>query len=325
MADILGNAGAGASLGATLGTAVPGIGTAVGAVAGAGIGAAAGLIGYLIEQGANKEAAEILKSAQEAYGKVDDTSVMAAAKQVLGPTKLASIQTDPAFAQAQDEALSRLGQISENGGFTLADRARLNEAQDATAAGASSANRSMLAGLSRRGMAGTGAELAASLAGQQDAANRISRESQQIAGRGEERALRALMDRAQLAGTRESNEYSRKVNAANAQDAIDRFNNTAQYNRATDDYARRLGKATANVGFAGQNARNTQAVGQQQGQYARDVGGGLRDAALGIGSIYDQYNAPAPSHAQSPATTEPAQPPAPPSYGGEDDDPWSAR
>ncbi len=272
-ADIAGSTASGALAGAPGG--LPGI------AIGAGIGLLSGLVAYLIDSGHEAEAAELQKAAADRYGEISDESVKAAAAKILGPTALAKIQLDPKYRAAQDESLAQLSRIGRDGGYTLADKANLENMREGNAVEASSAQRGILAGLSRRGMAGSSAEVAADMMGAQNAANRNSREGLQIAATGQDRALRAIMDAGSLGGQIEDRSYGQQADAARAQDSIDRFNNSEQYNRANDDYQRRLGMLNRQYGFATDQANATRAAGQRAAGVVGGVGNAVQQGVTG--------------------------------------------
>ncbi len=285
-----GNIGTGALSGAATGTAIlPGWGTAIGAAVGAG----AGLIAYLIESGQDEAAAEIQRKAQEAYGSLDDSAIEQAAAQVLGPTKLAQIRTNPKYRAAQDDALASLKDISNSGGFNLQDRAVLNDRQTETAQADQRRRASNLESLSARGQAGSGTEIGMLIAGQQAAANRDSAAGMHAAADAQARSLKAIADAGMLAGNMESTDYNRQADAAKAQDSIDRFNNTSQYGRANDAYQRQLGTLDKQYGFANQNAANTRTAGQRDAAFVQDEGRALDQAVTGFGRSQNTGGTPA--------------------------------
>lgn len=141
----------------------------------------------------------------------------------MGDTGLSDISLDPRLQAAQMAALEQLGQMSE-GGFTTAETAALNQARRGAAAEAQAKSAQILDNFARRGMGGSGAELAAQLQNAQSAADRQSQESDRLAEMAQERALAALSQQANLAGSVRGQEYGEKSNAARAQDAINQFN-----------------------------------------------------------------------------------------------------
>lgn len=282
MANAAKSALGGAATGATVGAVAGPAGIAIGA----GIGLLGGLVAYLIESGAEEEAAALMKEAADNYGNISDASVRAAAAKVLGPTALAQIQTDPAYRRAQDESLAALKNISDSGGLTLTDRANLNDVQAESAQAANSARQGQLADLSRRGMLGSGAEIASGLQNQQDAANRNSRAGLRVAGDAQERALQAIRERARLGGDMQRTEWDQKAQTARAQDAIDRFNNVEGYNRAADAYSRDLAMMDRKYRHAGDQAAAIRGEGQRDAHAVEQGSRTVGDAAIGIGAEY---------------------------------------
>lgn len=262
-----------------------------GAAAGLGIGLVGGIVGWLIENHYEEEAQRILKEARDAYGSLDDSAIEAAAAQVLGPSALGQIKADPTYRAAQDDALAQLRDISRSG-MSLSDRATLADATDAAGQEARSATEGVLQGARARGVAGSGAELAAALQAGQSGANRASRTARGVAGDASDRALRALSQSATLAGNLESTDYNRQANTAVANDQIARFNNDTQYNRANDAYNRQLGDMNRRYNQARDQAGEQRAAGQREGGMARDVGALTSSAVQGISRSSAQPAAP---------------------------------
>lgn len=264
--DIGGTAVAGGTAGAA--------GGPLGIAIGAGLGALAGLIGYLIESGHEEEANQILATARNKYGSLDDSAVKKAAGEVLGPTNLAKIQADPHYRAVQDDALAQLSHQSRTG-LSLSDKANLADSMDSAGQEAKHSREAIQSNFAQRGMGGSANEFASALEGQQEGANRASQNARHIAGDSADRALRALSQSAQMAGGLESTDYNRQADVAKEQDSIDRFNNVTQYNRAADQYGRDLGKLDRNYNMAQDAAGQERATGQRQGQVAAGVGNEL--------------------------------------------------
>lgn len=287
--SIFGGAATGAGVGAATGTPI-------GIAAGAVIGAGAGLIGYLIESGHEDAANEIIKKAREGYGKLDDSAIQAAAAQVLGPTHLAQIKANPRYREIQDDSLAQMSQLSRSG-LSLSDRANLSDSMDSAGQEDKHAREAVLSSFAQRGMGGSQNELAAALSSQQSGANRASENARHIAGDAQDRALKAISESSQMAGNLESTDYNRQADAAKSQDAVDKFNNTNQYNRANDAYGRQLATMDRNYGMAGDQAGQERAAGQRQGQVVAGVGNALgktieRASAAGGGGTKPAPDAP---------------------------------
>ncbi len=254
-----------------------------GTVAGAGANALSGYLAYLKAKGEDDRADALQKDAADAYGNVTDESVRAAAEKILGPTALAQIHADPKYRAAQDDALASLKDISNSGGFNLQDRAVLNDRQNETAQADQRRRASNLESLSARGQAGSGTEIGMLIAGQQAAANRDSAAGMHAAADAQARSLKAIADAGMLAGNMESTDYNRQADTAKAQDEIDRFNNTSQYNRANDAYSRQLGALDKQYGFARDQASNTRSAGARDSAFIANMGRAGAQAATGAG------------------------------------------
>lgn len=264
--------------------AMSGLATAnpLGIAGGAGIGLAAGILSYVIESIGEEDAREIEQEARRQYGTISDESVRAAAEKVLGPTALAKITADPRFREAQENSLAALKEISEGGGYNLEDRANLNRIQNENDRRASAQRAAALERLAARGIAGSGAEIQQNIAAQQDAANRDAQAGLDIAAAGRKRALDAIRARGGLAGQLEAADYERQSRAATAQDVIDKFNNTEQYGRAQDAWARARQNADRQLGFGQRDADLKRQAGQR---LAGAVGGTVK----GAGDIVTGY------------------------------------
>lgn len=183
-----------------------------------------------------------------------------------------NVTSDPGARTAQMQALERLAQIDRDGGLTLSDRAALNEVQGQTAQ-ADAQNRAALAGeFQRRGQLGAGAQLAMSMQGQQSAANRMSQEGMDIAGKAQQRALQAVMSRGQMAGAMRDQSFNEDFKTKSARDAIKqwnagqtrdagRYNNTLrqqQFGNRTSKITGAMPGTNALAGIGMKNADNTQ-------------------------------------------------------------------
>lgn len=139
-------------------------------------------------------------------------------------TELGGIQIDPSLREAQMGALAQLQSINEAGGLTLQDRARLNQALGEIQQAERGSRDAAMQSMRRRGMGGSGAELAAALSAGQAAATRGSQEALNIEGMAQQRALESLMSQGALGGQIRGQEFGEQAEAAKAQDLINQFN-----------------------------------------------------------------------------------------------------
>lgn len=140
------------------------------------------------------------------------------------PSEFKKITTSAFDKVAQNRALSELENIGYSGGLRLQDKAAL---QDATMEGQvrDRANRMAISEeMNRKGMGGSGFEVASQLMGQQGGADRDAQNSLRIAAQAQDRALQSIMGAGDLATKYRNQEYGEKSAAATAADRINMFN-----------------------------------------------------------------------------------------------------
>lgn len=237
-----------------------------------------------------------------------------------GNSELSSISLDPATRQAQMDALHSFQNIGNENGLDAQARANLAQEQSQIGQQERGSREAILQNAAQRGIGGSGLELAAQLQAQQSSADRMALAGTQDAANANQRKLEALQMSAGLGGQIHAQDYGEKSAAAQAQDAINRFNttnrqdvqqrnvasaNTAQagnlanaqnianqnvalhnsqqqYNKELDqrDFENRY-KIAQGVGQQAQGAAQAQLQG---GQAVANTLGGLGQAALGAGA-----------------------------------------
>jgi hypothetical protein len=170
-----------------------------------------------------------------------------------GDTGLKEISADPRLKNAQMASLSALQDISEGGGLTMTDKAKLAKIQADNASAEKGSREAILQNAKMRGVGGSGLELGAQMINQQGSATRRNQEGLDVAAQAEQRALEALMNSGQLAGQVRGQDFGEQSQVAQAQDSIDRFN--AQNRQAVQE-ANIGRRTTANE----QNLANRQRV-----------------------------------------------------------------
>lgn len=180
------------------------------------------------------------------------------------PSAFEAISTDPALKQAQFDALNQLQDITSSGGLTATDKAKLNQIGSEEAAKAKGAREAILQGMQARGAGGSGAELLAQLQNAQDAATRQSQRDMDVAALAEQRALDALVQQGNMAGSMQQQDFSQQAQKAQAQDAISQFNTQNRQNVSNLNTASRNDAAAKNlaakqaIADANTGTRNTQ-------------------------------------------------------------------
>ena len=139
-------------------------------------------------------------------------------------TAYSDIAVDPTLKNAQMEALNQLKEISDAGGLTIQDRAKLEEVVSRIGQEERGAREAIVQNQQAMGRGGTGMELAAKLIGQQGAATRASQTGTDIAALAEQRALEAIQQGGALAGNIRGQEFGEQAQIAEAKDALQRFN-----------------------------------------------------------------------------------------------------
>jgi len=178
----------------------------------------------------------------------------------LGPSQLANIHQNQSDLNAQQSALNSLIQQGA-GGMTPQEKAAFLSMQNQTLGAANAQRQSILQQAQQQGIADSGTQLAAQLQATQSGANNALSQGDQLASLSNQNALSALSQAGALGGQMNQQQYNISANAAQAQDAINRFN--AQ---------NALGIQQANVGAQNQaqasNLANAQAIANYNAQQA---------------------------------------------------------
>lgn len=232
------------------------------AVGGAATNVAGGVLGYILSMDDREAAEALIKQSLDEAGNINLPALEKLVAQQVGPTEFAKIQTDPALKAAQYQALNKLQEVSDGGGFTMEDKAALNKVTNRNARMANSRNANATEAMQARGIAGSGAEFAMRQANNAAANEADNQQGLDIAGMAQKRALDAILARGQMGGNMRGQEYDEKSRAAQAQDQINQYNANAK--SKADEY---------NAGLAQQNYNNQLSkYGVQSGARAQMAG-----------------------------------------------------
>lgn len=143
-----------------------------------------------------------------------------------GNSQLNTVTTDPRLLAAQMGALSQMQQVAQNG-MSDVDRAQMSQALQQANASTNANQQSILANEARRGVGGSGNELAQELAASQAGSNQANANSLQIAAQAMQNRLAAAQGSQQMASGIQQQQYGQMANAAKAQDVINQFNTQA--------------------------------------------------------------------------------------------------
>lgn len=140
----------------------------------------------------------------------------------LAESQAAQITEDPSLRQNQVDVLNTLGQVSR-GGLRPEDRAAYNELRQSTQRDAEAKRQQILQQMGAMGQATGGAALMSQLQSAQAAADQQSAGSDRLAADASKRALEALAQRAQQAGSMRNQDLSLAEMKAKAIDDRNRF------------------------------------------------------------------------------------------------------
>ena len=227
---------------------------------------------------------EKMKLALENYTSAGNLTPEAIALITQGDTALANVSTDPRLRNSQLAALDQISGIASTG-MSEGDQAAFELARRNAAAEGQAKQGQILQNMAQRGVAGSGAELAASLQNAQSTADRLQQAQLEEAKARQAARMAALQQQANMAGNLRSADYTEASNVANARDEIARFNaaNAQQVNQSNVG-ARNQAQAT-NLQNQ-QNIRNQNtALANQQQQYNKGLLQQDYNNQLGLGKI----------------------------------------
>lgn len=184
-----------------------------------------------------------------------------------------NIQEDGSLRDAQTSALETLRQLGRTG-LSAEDRAALNQSRIEMARDAQGRQDAILQNMAARGMGGSGSELAAALQSSQAQSDMANKQTNDIMAQAQQKALQAIMQGSNLAGSMRGQDFDIASRKASAQDAINQFNtnlsagrmqrNTATRNDAQLQNLRETQRISdANVGLANEEEKQHKSLYQQ--------------------------------------------------------------
>lgn len=188
----------------------------------AAVAAVAGLVGQAIASGDKAKADELRQRALEQYG--PDALAEIDRQSQVGPSAMEGYQADPQSMHYQRQALQRLAQDSSTVGLTPEERAELAGAMDEEAGYAAGERASVMDDARRRGVGGSGADLAAQLGATSSSAMRANKMATASAGNAARRRALANMQLGDMAGQFRGQGFEEFSRKASATDAINQFN-----------------------------------------------------------------------------------------------------
>jgi len=186
------------------------------------------------------------------------------------------VTLDPKARQAQDDALSRLSEITSSGGLTASDKASLGQIQLDEQTKARGSREAILQNAQARGVGGSGLEMMSQMQNQQDSATRASQRDLGVAAQGQDRALQALIQQGQLGSQVGAQRFDQGAQKASATDAISRFNTQNK-------------QQVGNMNVAARNDAAGRNLGAQQAIADTNVDIRNKNQLLGKSAIQQQY------------------------------------
>lgn len=207
-----------------------------------GIAGAAGLASYAAQSSANDRAQKMNEDSMREWMalRIPDPAEQKVvldrfvSQGVIDPRLESAIKADPSafdkvftnsrYQASQNRALSELENIGYEGGMRLQDKAALQDATQDSIVKDRAQREGIAAEMARRGLGGSGFDVAAQLQGQQGTADRMANSSLKAAASAQDRALQAIMGAGDLAGKYRSQDFSEQAQKASAADKINMFN-----------------------------------------------------------------------------------------------------
>lgn len=237
------------------------IGQTASDMSGAGVDMIMSLIGRAQAQGDYDSAHQLYQKYMDQVNAADSPTYQTqTAQEDLDPQQ---ISLDSSGRDAQQGAIGQLQSFVDQNGLDSSARAGLQQAQGQTEQQNQANRGAIMQGAARKGMQGSGGELASMLQGQQGSANQERNAGLSVAAQARQNALGALTSQANIAGQMRGQDVSTQTQNANAAQARNEFN--AKMRDAT--------QSANNAGAFTQydaNLAHLQQQGQAEGQMAQE-------------------------------------------------------
>lgn len=198
------------------------LGSMFGAGTGAGLEMVTSLIGHLIANGQRAQAEELYNQMLADAEGLDVPAFEAAIDASIQKQK--DIQSDPAVREAQMGAMTKMQGIANENGLDPQSRLALQEARQSTDQQARANQMGVQSDMQRRGMSGSGAEIAGQIAGAQGASSRGNMAGLSAASEARQRAMDALRGVGTMAGQVRGQDFAQDDSNRRAATERDMFN-----------------------------------------------------------------------------------------------------
>lgn len=207
-----------------------------------------------------------------------------------GNSQMGNITTDPRLMAAQMNALGSLQSIGQ-GGLRPQDMAALKTAMQQSQNQNQAQNAATMQNMQQRGIGGAGAELAAHLSNNQNAANSSMNAGLNIAGQANQAALQGLAGAGNLGNQIQQAQFGQQAQQASAQDIINRFNAANQQQVLGANVGNQNAAQQYNLSNAQQISNANTGVQNQQTMYnAQAPQTVFNDQMAQAGAVHNAYN-----------------------------------
>jgi hypothetical protein len=191
----------------------------------------------------------------------------------LDDSKMKDIQLDPRLQEARMGALQSLMQKGEEG-LTAQDKAQYEEMLMGADAQEKARQDTILSQMAQRGALDSGAQLASQLASSQGSASNARKAALQMAADSAAQRASAQSQAGQMAGQMQSQDFARQAQAAQARDAIAKFNaanrqDVGRQNLQARQTLENLRASNVNREQSLENVRQQQIYGNKMGRATR--------------------------------------------------------
>ena len=240
---------------------------------GPAIQAGGAVLGELTAGGKEADARRMLEEALANFRGLEVPVLEELIAEQLGPSAMEGVQADPEAEAVQRAALAMLAEYT-NGEGSIVDRAAMARIGNESSKVAARQRQAIQNENAQRGTYGSGGELLATMGAGQAATERAAQGGLDVGAQAAERRYRAIGDRAGLAGSMRSQQFSEDSRRAAARDAVAQYNASARaqakaYNAGLP--AQRFGmlfqKAGAMAGGLGNLAGNSQQAADSSRQF----------------------------------------------------------
>ncbi len=255
------------------------------AAAGIALRTVTALIGQAEAKGDYDEAQRLRAKALDEYGTLDPSQLGKIDVQA-GGTEFDKVQEDPTLREAQMMALRRMGEVGTE--TSPEDNAAYAQAQQKAGEVDRGIRGAALQRLASHGIGqNSGLAMAAQMDAAQQATNQNANAGLEQAAESRRRALSALGQYGQAAGSVRGDDYRKNQDRAAAQDSINKFNAGQRWTQGQGQYGAQLATANAKSGADLRASGGYQESGDKTAATWAGVGGAAADTVDAYGRKKD--------------------------------------